>query len=184
MLRALRTSSHRRRNPIDCDGNHDCRPLYWRREDARGCCADDGGERWRGGGGRAHDDVGGALTYSDVPDHRAALMGGEVDLAWWSGRLGTGRRGRCAPRDRRQRRQRRGRPAVRGVLVADWLWSSAIRAARRRDGRRAAAGRGAHVVEPRRQHGRVRSRRPRSGCAAARTGSSRRCSRSRGCSCG
>ena len=31
---------------------------------------------------------GGGLTYSEVPDHRAALVGGELDLAWWSGRLG------------------------------------------------------------------------------------------------
>jgi hypothetical protein len=68
---------------------------------------------------------GGALTYSDVPDHRAALMGGEVDLAWWSGRLGLAveAAGRHAIDDSA------GNVAVAGsarVLVADWLWTSVI----------------------------------------------------------
>jgi hypothetical protein len=31
---------------------------------------------------------GGALTYTDAPDRKAELVGGELELAWWSGRFG------------------------------------------------------------------------------------------------
>lgn len=68
---------------------------------------------------------GAALTYSDVPDHRAALVGGEIDLAWWSGRLGLAVEagGRHAIDDSA------GHLAVAGsarLLVADWLWTSVL----------------------------------------------------------
>ncbi|HEU4726661.1 MAG TPA: hypothetical protein VFT22_02195 [Kofleriaceae bacterium] len=68
--------------------------------------------------------LGGALTYTDVPDHRDALVGGELDLTWWWGRLGLGveaaaRRG-IEDEDLRNL-------AVTGsarVLMTDWLWPS------------------------------------------------------------
>lgn len=67
---------------------------------------------------------GGALTYTDAPDHRTELVGGELELAWWSGRLGlavgaAARRGIEADNARNL--------AVAGsarVLIADWLWPS------------------------------------------------------------
>ena len=68
---------------------------------------------------------GGALTYSEVPDHRAALVGGAVDLAWWSGRLGLA----VEAAARHAIDDSAGNVAVAGsarVLVADWLWTSAL----------------------------------------------------------
>jgi hypothetical protein len=69
---------------------------------------------------------GGALTVGDAPDHRSALVGGEVDLAWWTGRLGLAveAAARRAVDDGGIRSL-----AVAGsarVLVADWLWPSLI----------------------------------------------------------
>lgn len=32
--------------------------------------------------------LGGAVTYSGAPDGKADLVGGEVELAWWAGRIG------------------------------------------------------------------------------------------------
>jgi hypothetical protein len=68
---------------------------------------------------------GGALTYSDVPDHRAALVGAEVDLTWWWGRFGLAVEGagRGAVDDSASS------VAVAGsarVLVADWLCASLV----------------------------------------------------------
>ncbi len=68
---------------------------------------------------------GGALTYSDVPDHRAALVGGELDLAWWWGRLGLA----VEAAARGAIDDSAFNLAVAGsarVLVADWLWSSLV----------------------------------------------------------
>jgi hypothetical protein len=67
---------------------------------------------------------GGALTYGEGPDHRSGLVGGEVDLAWWSGRLGLAVEvaARRAIDDDGVRNL-----AVAGsarVLVADWLCPS------------------------------------------------------------
>jgi hypothetical protein len=31
---------------------------------------------------------GGSITYTDAPDRKAELVGGELEIAWWSGRLG------------------------------------------------------------------------------------------------
>lgn len=67
---------------------------------------------------------GGALTYGDAPDHRSAMVGGSVDLAWWTGRLGLAveAAARRAIDDDRVRNL-----AVAGsarLLVADWLWPS------------------------------------------------------------
>ena len=69
---------------------------------------------------------GGALTVGDAPDHRSALVGGEVDLAWWTGRLGLAveAAARRAVDDDSVRNL-----AVAGsarVLIADWLWPSLI----------------------------------------------------------
>jgi hypothetical protein len=68
---------------------------------------------------------GAALTYSDVPGHRAALVGGEVELAWWWGRLGLA----IEAAARHAIDDSAGNVAVAAsarVLVADWLWTSAL----------------------------------------------------------
>jgi hypothetical protein len=70
--------------------------------------------------------VGGALTYTEAPDHKTELVGGEVELAWWWGRLGlaveaAARRG---IEDENARNL-----AVAGsarVLLADWLCGSLV----------------------------------------------------------
>ncbi len=69
---------------------------------------------------------GGALTYGDAPDGRTALVGGQVELAWWWGRLGLAAEAaaRRAIDDDSARSL-----AVAGsarVLLADWLWPSLI----------------------------------------------------------
>ncbi len=69
---------------------------------------------------------GGALTYGDAPDGRTALVGGELELAWWWGRLGlaAGAAARRAIDDDSTRSL-----AVAGsarVLLADWLWPSLL----------------------------------------------------------
>lgn len=68
---------------------------------------------------------GAALTYSEPPDHRAALVGGAVDLAWWSGRLGLA----IEAAARHAIDDSAGNVAVAAsarVLVADWLWTSVL----------------------------------------------------------
>lgn len=68
---------------------------------------------------------GGALTYSEMPDHRAALVGGALDLAWWSGRLGLA----IEAAARHAIDDRAGNLAIAGsarLLVADWLWTSML----------------------------------------------------------
>jgi hypothetical protein len=68
---------------------------------------------------------GAALTYSEVPDHRAALVGGGIDLVWWSGRLGLA----VEAAARHAIDDSAGNVAVAGsarVLVADWLWTSPL----------------------------------------------------------
>jgi hypothetical protein len=67
---------------------------------------------------------GGALTYTDAPDRRVELVGGELELAWWAGRFGLAAQvaARRAIEDENLRNL-----AVAGsarVLVADWLWPS------------------------------------------------------------
>jgi hypothetical protein len=32
--------------------------------------------------------LGGSITFTDAPDRRTELVGGEIEVAWWSGRLG------------------------------------------------------------------------------------------------
>jgi hypothetical protein len=72
--------------------------------------------------------LGGAVTFSDAPDRRAELVGGELELAWWAGRIGVAveaaaRRG-IADEDGRS-------VAVGGsvrLLVADWLCPSLFEA--------------------------------------------------------
>jgi hypothetical protein len=69
---------------------------------------------------------GGALIVGDGPDHRSALVGGQVDLAWWTGRLGLAieAAARRAVDDDSVRNL-----AVAGsarVLIADWLWPSLL----------------------------------------------------------
>jgi len=65
---------------------------------------------------------GAALTYTDAPDRKVALGGGEVELALWSGRLGlaveaAARRGITGDSVRNLALAASAR-----VLVADWLW--------------------------------------------------------------
>jgi hypothetical protein len=69
---------------------------------------------------------GGALTYTDAPDRKVELVGGEIELAWWSGRIGLAIDGaaRRAVGDDGARSL-----AVAGsarVLVADWMWPSLL----------------------------------------------------------
>lgn len=69
---------------------------------------------------------GGALTYGDAPDGRTALVGGELELAWWWGRLGLAAEtaARRAIDDDSARSL-----AVAGsarVLLADWMWPSLL----------------------------------------------------------
>src|SRR5262249_3122716 len=69
--------------------------------------------------------VGGALTYSDVPDHRTGLVGGAVDLTWWFGRLGLA----VEAAARHAVDDSAGNVAVADsarILVADWLWTSMV----------------------------------------------------------
>ena len=71
---------------------------------------------------------GAAVTYTDAPDRKTGFVGGEVELAWWPGRLGlaveaAARRGIDDENARNL--------AVAGsarVLVADWLWPSLFEA--------------------------------------------------------
>ena len=68
---------------------------------------------------------GGALTYTDV-DRKAELVGGELELAWWSGRFGLAveAAARRAIEDDQARNL-----AVAGsarVLVAEWMWPSLL----------------------------------------------------------
>jgi hypothetical protein len=68
---------------------------------------------------------GGALTYSEAPDHRAALMGGELDLVRWWGRLGLA----VEAAARHAVDDSAGNVALAGsarFLVADWLWTSVL----------------------------------------------------------
>jgi hypothetical protein len=69
---------------------------------------------------------GGALTYTDAPDRKVELVGAELELAWWSGRIGLAvdAAARRAIGDDSVRSL-----AVAGsarVLVADWLWPSLL----------------------------------------------------------
>jgi hypothetical protein len=64
---------------------------------------------------------GGSLTYSNAPDRKAELVGGELEAAWWIGRFGIGIDGaaRHAVTDDRSRNL-----AVAGsarLLLASWL---------------------------------------------------------------
>jgi hypothetical protein len=70
--------------------------------------------------------LGAAITYTDAPDRKDALVGGAVDLAWWVGRLG------LAAEAAARRAIEDGDAhnlAVAGslrVLVADWMWPSLL----------------------------------------------------------
>src|SRR5258706_24946 len=69
---------------------------------------------------------GGALTYTDAPDRKVELVGAELELAWWSGRIGLAvdAAARRAIGDDGARSL-----AVAGsarVLVADWLWPALL----------------------------------------------------------
>jgi hypothetical protein len=67
---------------------------------------------------------GGAVTYTDAPDRKTALVGGELELAWWLGRLGLA--AEAAARRGIENDQARNL-AVAGsarVLVANWMWPS------------------------------------------------------------
>jgi len=67
---------------------------------------------------------GGAITYSGAPDGKTELVGGELELAWWAGRIGlaaeaAARRGVLDDSTRNL--------AVGGsvrLLVTNWLWPS------------------------------------------------------------
>jgi hypothetical protein len=67
--------------------------------------------------------LGGALTFTDAPDRKVELVGGEVELAWWAGRIGLA----VEAAARRAIDENARNLAVAGsarLLVADWLWPS------------------------------------------------------------
>jgi hypothetical protein len=67
--------------------------------------------------------IGGALTYTGAADRDTELVGGELELAWWSGRFGLAIEGSA----RRAIEDDARNLAVAGsarVLIADWLWPS------------------------------------------------------------
>lgn len=65
---------------------------------------------------------GGALTFSEAPDRRTELVGGELELAWWAGRFGLA----VSAAARRGIEDDTVRTlAVAGgvrVLAASWMW--------------------------------------------------------------
>lgn len=67
---------------------------------------------------------GGALVYTDAPDRKVELAGGELELAWWFGRLGLAVEAgaRHAITDDRARNLSLAGSAR--VLVSDWMWQS------------------------------------------------------------
>lgn len=70
--------------------------------------------------------LGAALTYSEAPDRVAALVGGEVELAWWAGRFGLAIEGiarRAITEDSVRNLALAGSARV---LIADWLWPSLL----------------------------------------------------------
>jgi hypothetical protein len=67
--------------------------------------------------------LGGAVTYTDAPDRRAELVGGQLELAWWTWRLGLA----IEAAARREIDDKARNLAVGGsarLLVADWLTPS------------------------------------------------------------
>jgi hypothetical protein len=70
--------------------------------------------------------IGAAVTYSEAGERQAALVGGELELVWWSGRFGLGAEAaaRRAVDDDSARSLALAGSAR--VLVADWLWPSLL----------------------------------------------------------
>lgn len=70
--------------------------------------------------------IGGALTYTDAPDRNAALVGGELDLAWWCGRIGLAVEAAAhrAIEDGDARNLTVAGSAR--VLIANWMWPSLL----------------------------------------------------------
>jgi len=67
---------------------------------------------------------GGAITYTGAPDRAAELVGGELELAWWSGRIGLAVE---AAANRGIADDEARNLAVGGsarVLVTSWMWPS------------------------------------------------------------
>jgi len=67
---------------------------------------------------------GGALTLTDAPDRKAELVGGEVELAWWSGRLGLAAEAAMCRGIEGEKARNLAVAGSARVLVADWLWPS------------------------------------------------------------
>ncbi len=67
---------------------------------------------------------GGALTYTDAADRKAELVGGELEIVWWLGRLGLAAEAAAGRgvADEHLRNLAVGGSAR--VLIADWLWPS------------------------------------------------------------
>jgi hypothetical protein len=68
--------------------------------------------------------VGGAITYSGATDGKTELVGGELELAWWAGRIGLAAEA-AAHRgvlDDGSRNLAVGASAR--LLISDWMWPS------------------------------------------------------------
>ncbi|HET7505046.1 MAG TPA: hypothetical protein VFK02_28705 [Kofleriaceae bacterium] len=68
--------------------------------------------------------LGGALTYTDVPDHRSELVGGELELAWWFGRIGLAGEASARRSIDDDAARTLGLAASARVLLTSWLWPS------------------------------------------------------------
>jgi hypothetical protein len=64
---------------------------------------------------------GGSLTYSNAPDRKAELVGGELELAWWMGRLGLGVDGAARRAVTDDGSRNLAVAASARLLVASWL---------------------------------------------------------------
>src|SRR5262249_9793806 len=69
---------------------------------------------------------GGALTVGDAPDHHSALVGGTVDLAWWTGRLGLAVEAAARPAVDDDSVRNLAVAGSARILIADWLWPSLL----------------------------------------------------------
>ncbi|SRR5213078_3036546 len=69
---------------------------------------------------------GGALTFTDAPDRKAELVGGQVELAWWAGRLGLAVEAAARRTVQDDSARNLSVAGSARVLLADWLWPSLL----------------------------------------------------------
>src|SRR5690349_23636846 len=67
---------------------------------------------------------GGALTFSDAPDRKAELVGGELELAWWAGRFGLAAEAAARRGTQDDAARNLALAGSARFLAASWLWPS------------------------------------------------------------